>query len=135
MEAAAVDRVIQAALADSSDERARILVCLAEDLRAAGRAETALRVLDAAWELRPSEDARRAVFTAAIQAHCDLDRHAVAEAVEREQAPRSVDAAFARAALRLYSALSRMTGLDTHHARRAHYLAYLAGAALPAAAE
>lgn len=128
-------RAIEAALAESSDERVWVLVRLAHDLRELGRPEVALRALDAAWELRPSEEPRRAIFTAAIHAHCDLGHHADAEVVEREQAGRSIDEHFALAALRLYSALSRMTGLDVHFARRAHYLSYLGGRLLPAAAD
>jgi hypothetical protein len=134
VEAAAASRVpdysgraIEAALADSPDERARVLVRLAHDLRDAGRPDAALRALDAAWELRPREDVRRTVFAAAVHAHCDLGQHADAEVVEREQAGRSIDEEFALAALRLYSALSRMTGLDVHFSRRAHYLAFLGG--------
>lgn len=128
-------RAIEAALAESCDERAKVLVRLAQDLRAAGRPKTALRALDAAWELRPSEEPRRAIFTVAVEAHCDLGQLADAEVVEREQAARSVDEPFARAALRLYSALSRMTGLDIHLARRAHYLSLLSGRPLPAVSD
>jgi hypothetical protein len=123
-------RTIEAALAESSDERAWVLVRLAEDLRALGRADVALRALDAAWELRPSEEPRRAIFTCAISAHCDLDQHIVAEVIEREQAARSMDDEFALAALRLYSALSRMTGSRIHYARRADYICLLAGRSL-----
>jgi hypothetical protein len=123
-------RTIEAALAESSDERAWVLVRLAEDLRARGRADVALRALDAAWELRPSEEPRRAIFTCAISAHCDLGQHVVAEVIEREQAARSIDDEFALAALRLYSALSRMTGLRIHYARRADYICLLHGRSL-----
>jgi ParB-like chromosome segregation protein Spo0J len=128
-------RAIEAALAESTDGRASALVRLAADLRALGRADVALRALDAAWELRPSEKTRREAFTCAIAAHCDLGQHVVAEVVEREQAARSVDEAFARQALRLYSALSRLTGLDVHHSRRALYLSLLAGSSLAPVAD
>jgi hypothetical protein len=120
-------RAIEAARAESNDERAHVLVRLAQDLRRYGRAAVALRALDAACELQPSDEVRRAAYTCAIEAHCDLGQYIVAEVIEREQATRSVDDAFARAALRLYSASSRWTGFDSQFARRAHYLSLIAG--------
>ena len=86
-----------------------------------------MKALDAACELQPSDEVRRAAYACAIEAHCDLGQYIVAEVIEREQATRSVDDAFARAALRLYSALSRWTGFDSHLARRAHYISLLKG--------
>jgi hypothetical protein len=120
-------RAIEAARAESNDERARVLVRLAQDLRRYGRSAVALRALDAACELQPSDEVRHDAYTCAIEAHCDLGQYIVAEVIEREQATRSVDDAFARAALRLYSVLSRWTGFDSHFARRAHYLSLIAG--------
>ena len=120
-------RVIEAAHAESSDERARVLVRLAQDLRRYGRAAVALKALDAACEIQPSDEIRRAAYTCAIEAHCDLGQYIVAEVIEREQARCTVDDAFARAALRLYSALSRWTGFDSHFARRAYYISLLSG--------
>lgn len=128
-------RAIEAVLAETTDARARALVGLASDLRRAGRPELALHALDAAWELCPTEDPRRAAFTCAIEVHCDIGSYELAETIEREQAERSVDERFARAALRLYSALSRITDLDIHYARRAHYLAFLNGRELSAAGD
>ena len=103
------------------------------DLLTAGRPELALHALDAAWELCPTEEPRRAAFTCALEVHCDLGNYEIAETIEREQYERSVDDRFARAALRLYSALSRITDLDIHYARRAHYIALLNGRELSAA--
>jgi hypothetical protein len=128
-------RAIEAALAETTDARARVLVGIASELRRAGRPDVALRALDAAWELCPTDEPRRAAFTCAIEAHCDLGQFEVAETIEREQAERSVDERFARAALRLYSALSRITDLDIHYARRAHYVALLNGRELSAAGD
>ena len=119
------NRAIEAARAESSDDRARALVRLAQDLRQHGRAAVTLQVLDAAYQLFPSEEVRRAAYTCAIEAHCDLGHYVVAEVIEREQASRSIDEAFARAALRLYSALSRWTGFESHYGRRADYILLL----------
>ena len=129
------NRAIEAVLAETTDARARVLVAIASDLRRAGRPDVALHALDAAWELCPTDGPRRAAFTCAIETHCDLGQYEIAETIEREQSVRSVDEAFARAALRLYSAVSRITALDIHYARRAHYVALLNGNELPAAGD
>jgi hypothetical protein len=128
-------RAIEAVLSETTDARARVLVEIASDLRRAGRPDVALRALDAAWELCPTDEPRRAAFACAIEAHCDLGNYEVAETIEREQAERSVDDCFAHAALRLYSTLSRLTDLDIHYARRAHYIALLNGRELSAAGD
>lgn len=126
-------RAIEAVLAETTDARAHALVGLASDLRRAGRPELALHALDAAWELCPTEEPRRAAFTCALEVHCDLGNYEIAETIEREQYERTVDDRFALAALRLYSTLSRITDLDIHYARRAHYIALLNGRELSAA--
>jgi hypothetical protein len=115
-------RALEAAFARSGEERAWSRVRIAADLRAEGEHEQALRVLDAAWVLGPSEEVERAIFTVAIATHCDLNSHLTAEVIEREQAGRSIDVKFARAAVRLYSELASVTQDAAHHARRDHYL-------------
>ena len=75
-------RAIEAVLAETTDARAHALVGLASDLRRAGRPELALHALDAAWELCPTEEPRRAAFTCALEVHCDLGNYEIAETIE-----------------------------------------------------
>jgi len=114
-------RALEAAFAQGSEDRAWACVRLAADLRADNENAAALSVLDDAWLLGPSEEAERAIYTVAIAVHCDLGSHPTAEVIEREQAARSVDGHFARAAARLYAELARSTGDDEHSERRQHY--------------
>jgi hypothetical protein len=100
-------------------------VRLAADLRAIGKADVSLWVLDRAWSLDPSEKIERAIFTCAIGAHCDLGQHAAAAVIEREQAARSMDDRFARAALRLYAEIAAYGRDADADARCASYAALL----------
>lgn len=119
-------RAVEAAFAQGSDDRAWARVRLAADLRADGDSAAALDVLDEAWLLGATDAAECAIFTVAIATHCDLGAHPTAEVIEREQAARSIDAKFARAAARLYSELFQATGDDPHRVRRDLYIALIA---------
>lgn len=116
-----IGRVLTLATAQRSDDRAWALVRLAADLRALGRHEDALRVLDAAWFLQPSEHPELAIFTCAIAIHCDREAHDVAVTLERDFAERGIDLKFGRACVRLYTQLAALTEDDEHLERLAQY--------------
>jgi hypothetical protein len=114
-------RAFEAAFAQGPDDRAWARIRLAADLRADDQKQAALSVLDDAWLLCPSDEAERAIYTVAIAVHCDLGAYPTAVILEREQASRSVDGHFARAAARLYSELLEVTGEEEHRIRRSSY--------------
>jgi hypothetical protein len=121
-------RAVEAACGASVEERAIALVALARDLRRIAEARLALSVLDIVCSLEPSQETQRSAYTCAIALHCDLGQHDRARSIEREQARRSIDRDFARAALRLYKEVARVTGEDEARGFAAMYAAVLAGA-------
>ena len=120
-----IGRVLALAAAHRADDRAWALVRLAADLRALGRHDDALRVLDAAWFLEPSEQPELAMFSCAIAIHCDRQAHDVAVTLERDFAERGIDLKFGRACVRLYSELYAATEDDEHQARLESYSAHV----------
>jgi phage terminase large subunit-like protein len=121
-------RAVEAACGGSIEERSIALVALARDLRRIGEARLALSVLDITWSLAPSPETQRSAYACAIEVHCDLRQHDRARSIEREQARRSIDADFARAALRLFTELATGTGEDEANGFAEMYSAILAGA-------
>jgi hypothetical protein len=121
-----VGRVLELAAAYRSDDRAWALVRLAADLRALGRHDDALRILDAAWYLEPSDQPQLAMFSCAIAIHCDRDAHDVAVTLERDFVDRGIDLKFGRACIRLYSELYASTEDQEHESRLESYRAHVA---------
>jgi hypothetical protein len=121
-------RAVEAACGARTEDRAVALVALARDIRRIGEARLALSVLDVACSLAPSPETQRSAYTCAIELHCDLGQHYRARSIEREQARRSIDDEFARAALRLYRELAAATGEEEARGFAAIYAALLAGA-------
>jgi hypothetical protein len=121
-------KAVEAACGANVEERSIALVALARDLHGIGQARLALSVLDIAWSLAPSPVTQRSAYACAIELHCDLRQHDRARRIEREQATRSIDREFARAALRLYQELAAATGEDEARGFAAMYAAVLAGA-------
>lgn len=116
-----VGRALELAVATTADDRAWALVRLAADLRALERHAEALRVLDVAWQLSPSEHPELAMFSCAIAVHCDRGEHELAIKLERGFSERGIDLKFGRACLRLYAELYAVTDDEEHRARRDSY--------------
>jgi hypothetical protein len=98
-------RALGLAAAQTSDDRARALVRLAATARRSGLFEEALWALDAAWRLRPSDAAERAVYTCAISVHCDRADYETAIKIGEAAMARSRDAGLLEAMERTYREL------------------------------
>lgn len=118
-------RVVEAAQARTNDEKAWALVRLGADLRVLGDISGALRALDAAWELRPTIEPARAMWSCAIAAHCDNADYLLAHRVAHQLPEGYHDVKFSRAAARLYATLLEETGEECWAVHLAHYRTHL----------
>lgn len=112
-------------LASSTDDRALALVQLAGDLRSCGYHDDALRALDVAWHLSPSEGPELEMYACAVAIHCDRGDYTRAVKIERSFAERGIDLRLALAFERLHADLVELGGGERHRQRRDFYRAFV----------
>ncbi|MGH3005428.1 MAG: hypothetical protein ACRDOS_05905 [Gaiellaceae bacterium] len=126
-----VELAVEAATADSADERAWGLTRLAAALREAGELDLALTTVRVAGELNPSGWPARALCTCAVAVHCDRGDPEVAVALGEEQMKRSFDERLLHVMVRAYSEALEATGREDYREKWERISALLDAGRLP----